>query len=79
MTNVSPTSVTVKAAKGAPSQLVEQTFLQDICKPSWLKVIEISLRTEHPHWKRHVVLRDKMLGAKTIVNLAYIKTVKIEF
>jgi len=77
--NVSPKSVIVQAAKGAPSQLVEQTFLQDIGKPHWLKVIEISLRTQHPHWKSHVLLRDKRFGAKSAVNLACIKTVKIEF
>jgi len=77
--NASPTPVIVKAAKDAPSQLVDQTFLQDICRLLLLIVIEISLRTKHPHCKSHVHLRDKRLGANTTVNLAYIKIVKIEF
>jgi hypothetical protein len=37
------------------------------------------MRKKHPHWKSHVLLRDESLGVKTTVNLASIKTVKIEF
>jgi hypothetical protein len=61
---------------------MDQTFMQDICKPLWLKVIDISLRTNHPQRKileKSRTASGQEFRSQTTVNLASIKTVKIEF
>jgi len=51
LTNLSSFSMTGMATKGVYLSLVDQSFLDNIANPHWLKWIKISLVTKHHQWK----------------------------